>query len=149
MYNRSAEEISNFIGLLLKFSRRSADSKPALYYLLPKVCVPEVISTSISISWGFFFTRCYHTRPNIFDIAKILFHKMHFNAILVISLLQNRLRITSSFKIYKILLVIGAPSQTLASPFYYEFHLPVSSIKRITPLVHAVLGQPLYVQIQM
>lgn len=99
MYNRSVEEISNFIGLLLKFSRRSADSKPGLYYLLPKVCVPEVISTSISISWGFFFTRCYHTRPNIFDIAKILFHKMHFNAILVISLLQNRLRITSSFKI--------------------------------------------------
>lgn len=28
------------------------------------------------------------------------------------------------------LLVIGASPQTLASPFYYEFHLPVSSIKR-------------------
>lgn len=83
-----------FLVLSLKFSIRKNDlstpnmpcfdSKHALfgvYLLLPIVCLSEMCRSvfcrpflSVRVS---FFTWCYETRPNNFNVARLLIHKMH------------------------------------------------------------------------
>lgn len=60
------------------FELRERSMKLQLVYyvclLLFNVCPPKMFS----ILWSIAFTSCYYTRPNIFDVARQIIHRVQF-----------------------------------------------------------------------
>lgn len=83
-YKSSFVCCNSFFFLSFSNYKLSTDLTLALYYLLSYARLTEMCRTAFRspfLSVGVFSTYCHHTRPNIWNVDRLLIHNKHFKAV--------------------------------------------------------------------